>query len=82
MQTAVSYDWNISKKWYWYHYVGEWNTKNIFYAYLIIEISLKHYKFIFYNFDDITAANHKPITLRSIGLEWVEFVVFQWYLNN
>ncbi len=40
------------------------DTKNIFYAYLIIEISLKNYKFYyFYNFDDITAANHKPITL-------------------
>ncbi len=35
------------------------DTKNIFYAYLIVEILLKNYKFYyFYNFDDITAANH------------------------
>ncbi len=38
------------------------DTKNIFYAYLIVEISLKNYKF-YYHFDDITAANHKPMTL-------------------
>ncbi len=41
------------------------DTKNIFYTYLIVEISLKNYKMstIYYHFDDITAANHKPMTL-------------------
>ncbi len=40
------------------------DTKNIFYAYLIVEISLKNTNStIFYHFDDITAPNHKPMTL-------------------
>ena len=36
------------------------DTKNIIYAYSIVEISLKNYIFYyFYHFYDITAANHK-----------------------
>ncbi len=53
---------SFTNEWHGLHF----DTKNIFYAYLIIEIiteKLQILLFQFYNFDDITAANHKPITL-------------------
>ncbi len=50
------------------------DTKNIIYAYLIVDISLKTTNStIFYNFDDITAANHKPINALISSLIFYAF---------